>query len=75
MLQAKFSVEQTHIDFLNHYRQYGFKDRSTMVRTALNHLKAEIERLRQSAESYAELYDGDAETQALTAAAIEGWPE
>ena len=77
MLQAKFSVEQTQVDFLNHYQQYGFQNRSAMVRMALNRLKADIEqnRLRQSAELYAELCDEDAELTELTAAAMGGWPE
>lgn len=77
MLQATFRVDEAQMDFLKHHRQYGFKDRSAMVRMALNHLQAEMEQggLRQSAELYAELYDDDAETKALTATAIGGWPE
>ena len=77
MLQATFRVDETQMDFLKRHRQYGFKDRSAMVRMALNHLKVEMEQggLRQSAELYAELYDDDAETQASTATAIGGWPE
>ncbi len=77
MLDAKFSVDQTHLDFLNHYRQYGFKNRSMMVRTALEHLKADIEaaRLRQSAKLYAELYAEESELRDLAEAAIREWPE
>lgn len=77
MLQATFRVDEAQMDFLKRHRQYGFKDRSAMVRMALSHLQAEVEqdRLRQSAELYAELYADDAETQALTATAMGGWPE
>jgi len=77
MLDARFSVDQTHLDFLNHYRQYGFKNRSMMVRTALDHLKVEIEaaRLRQSAKLYAEIYAEEEEPRDFAEAAIGEWPE
>lgn len=77
MQQAKFSVEQTHIDFLNNYRVYGFKDKSSMVRAALSHLKEELElqSLKQSADLYAEVYAEDPELKELTETAISGWPE
>ena len=63
MQQAKFSVEKFQIDFLSQYKIYGFKDKSAMVRTALNQLKQqlELESLKQSADLYAEIYDEDAE--------------
>ena len=77
MQQAKFSVEQTHIDFLNNYRVYGFKDKSSMVRAALSHLKEELElqSLKQSADLYAEVYAEDPELKELTETAISGWPK
>ena len=56
---------------------YGFKDKSTMVRTALDRLKheLEIESLKQSAELYAKIYDEDSELRELTEMAVMGWPE
>ena len=77
MQQAKFSIEQNQIEFLNQYKAYGFKDKSTMVRTALQDLKRMLEyrQLEESAELYAEIYAQDQELQNLTEAAIEGWPE
>jgi hypothetical protein len=77
MQQAKFSVEQTQIDFLNNYRVYGFKDKSSMVRAALNRLKEELElqSLKRSADVYAEMYAEDPELKELTEAAMSEWPE
>lgn len=77
MIQAKFSLTQNLMQFLNDFRLYGFKDKSSMVRGALEHLKRELElqSLTRSAELYAEMYGEDKELQALTEAAIEGWPE
>ena len=77
MQQAKFSLTFTLIEFLNNYRFYGFKDKSSMVRAALLRLKEELElqSLKQSANLYAELYEEDNELQELTEASIAGWPE
>ena len=77
MQQAKFSLTLSLIEFLNNYKFYGFKDKSSMVRAALAGLKEELERqsLKQSANLYAELYEEDAELQELTESAVAGWPE
>lgn len=77
MPQVKFSIETTQIGFLKDYEKYGFRDKSSMVRAALNRLmrELELENLKESAELYAELYRGDAELQDLTHAAMSGWPE
>ena len=77
MRQAKFSVEQSQLDFLTNYSAYGFKDKSSMVRKALNRLKEELElqSLRQSADLYAEIYTANPELKELTESAISGWPE
>jgi len=75
--QAKFSVEEAQVGFLNNYRKYGFKDKSSMVRTALDRLMKDLEResLKESADLYAEIYRDDPELRELTDAAISGWPE
>jgi hypothetical protein len=77
MHQVKFSIEQNQIDFLNQYKAYGFKDKSTMVRTALEDLKRMLERqqLKESANLYAEIYAQDVDLQEITEAATTGWPE
>lgn len=77
MEQAKFSLEESQIAFINRFKLYGFKDKSALVRTALARLHADLERrlLEQSAELYAELYDADLDAQEWTEAAVTEWPE
>ena len=77
MIQAKFSLEESQIQFLNQCRVYGFKDKSSVIRTALNRLMEELEHqsLKKSANLYAEVYEEDAEIRELTETAISGWPE
>jgi hypothetical protein len=75
--QAKFSLTLSLIEFLNNYRFYGFKDKSSMVRMALLRLKEELElqNLIESADLYAEVYEEDSELKELTEVAVVGWPE
>ena len=77
MLQAKFSVEETQVQFLNNFKVYGFKDKSSMLREAIKHFKKEmeLESLRKSAELYSEIYSEDDDLKELTETALNGWPE
>jgi hypothetical protein len=77
MLQAKFSVKESQAQFLSHCAAYGFKDKSAMLRAALDHFKnaMELEDLRKSAELYSEIYAEDENLKDLTETAINGWPE
>ncbi len=77
MLQAKFSVEETHAHFLNNYREYGFKDKSAMLRAAISHFKKEFElkRLKESADLYSDIYFEDKDLKELTETTATGWPE
>ena len=77
MQQAKFSLTPPLVDFLGDYRIYGFKDKSTMVRVALQRFREELElqNLKQSAKLYAEIYEEDQELQDLTEMAIQEWPK
>jgi len=77
MLQAKFSVEEAQSRFLKNYKVYGFKDKSSMLRAAINHFKKEfeIERLKKSADLYSEIYSEDEDLKELTETAAIGWPE
>ena len=77
MRQAKFSCQENQAEFLSNYKNYGFKDKSSMVRESLNLLreKLEAQRLRESADLYAETYMEDSELKVLTDSAVQGWPE
>ena len=77
MLQAKFSLKEPQARFLNKYKTYGYKDKSSMIRAAIDHLKKELEleQLRESADLYSELYTEDKDLKEITEAAINGWPE
>lgn len=77
MLQAKFSVEETQAQFLSNFKVYGFKDKSSMLREAIEHFKKkmELESIRKSAELYSEIYSEDDDLKGLTETALNGWPE
>jgi hypothetical protein len=77
MLQAKFSVQETQAYFLSNFKAYGFKDKSSMLRAAIDHFKKkmELESLRKSADLYSEIYSEDDDLKELTETAIIGWPE
>ena len=77
MLQAKFSVKESQARFLSRYKEYGFKDKSSMLRAAIDQLKKELElkQLKQSADLYAEIYSKGDDLKDLTETAINGWPE
>jgi hypothetical protein len=77
MRQTKFSCKENQVEFLSNYKDYGFKDKSAMVRESLNLLreKLEAQRLRESAELYTETYMEDSELKILTDSAVLGWPE
>ncbi len=77
MLQAKFSIEDMHAHFLNSFKVHGFKDKSAMVRIAIDRLREEmeLESLKKSADLYFEIYDDDEDLRLLTESATAGWPE
>ncbi len=76
MIQAQFSLEKSQLRFLEQCKEYGFKDKSEAVRTAIEHLCRELERHRprESARLYAQVYDEDREIRELTESAILDWP-
>jgi hypothetical protein len=77
MGQVKFSFRESQEKFITNYKLYGFKDKSAMVRAALDFFQAalEKEKLKESASLYAEIYVQDQELKELTDSALEGWPE
>ena len=76
-MQAKFSVKESQAQFLSRYKEFGFKDKSTMLRVAIDQFKKnlELEQLKQSADLYAEVYSEDNDLKELTENALDGWPE
>jgi len=64
------------MQFLEQYQLYGFKDQNELICTALNRLYEQLDhqRLQQSAELYAEIYEAEPETRELTNSALSGWP-
>jgi hypothetical protein len=77
MKQAKFSCQENQLEFLGNYKDYGFKDKSAMVRVSLDLLREKLEsqKLRESADLYADIYREDSELKRLTDSASQGWPE
>lgn len=77
MQQVKVSVSEKQIDFLNKHNSYGFKDKSSLIRKAIDHFRKELEvqRLKKSADLYAEIYSKDSELQDLTQSALLEWPD
>ena len=76
MQQAKISFEESQMNFINNYSSLGFKDKSSLVRTALEVYIKELEKqkLKNSAFLYAELYKEDEELKELTNNGLEDWP-
>jgi len=77
MIQARFTIKEAHLRFLNQHKKYGFKDKSSIIRAALDFLQKELEqeKLKMSADLYAELYDENEAFRKLTESAISEWPE
>lgn len=77
MIQAKFSIDEAHLMVLQECQKYGFKDKSALVRAAIDLLSAQIEqqRLKESAALYAEVYEQDEESREWLEDAVTGWPQ
>lgn len=77
MQQAKISLDENHIKILNKYQELGFKDKSSLVRSAIDDFIKSIEKqkLAKSAKLYAEIYKEDSDLRDLTNSAIEDWPK
>ncbi len=76
-MQAKFTVEEAQAQFSGNFKEYGFKDKSSMLRAALEYFRnaMELKKLKKSADLYAEVYSEDENLQELTEAALPGWPK
>jgi metal-responsive CopG/Arc/MetJ family transcriptional regulator len=77
MIQAKVSISDDQYMFVNKFKSFGFKNKSSMFRKALELLIAEYKKnqLAKSAQLYAEIYSTDSELKELTESAINDWPE
>jgi len=77
MQQAKISLNELQIEYINKYKEFGFKDKSSLVRAAIELYIKTIERqkLVDSAKLYAEIYEEDKELQELTNSTINEWPQ
>ncbi len=77
MQQTKISFDENHIKILNKYQELGFKDKSSLVRSAIDDFIKSVEKqkLAKSAKLYAEIYKEDSELRDLTNSAIEDWPK
>lgn len=77
MIQTKVSISDDQNLFVNKFKSFGFKNKSSMFRKALDLLIAEYKKdqLAKSAQLYAEIYSTDSDLQELTESAISDWPE
>jgi Arc/MetJ-type ribon-helix-helix transcriptional regulator len=77
MIQAKFSISESQLLVLEECKKYGFKDRSALVRAAIDLMSQQLEQLRlqESAALYAEIYEQDEETREWTEDALTAWPK
>ena len=77
MIQAKFSVGESQAHFLRDHKKYGFKDKSSMLRAAIDcyRREMELERLKLSAVTYSAIYLKDNNLKDLTETALNGWPK
>ncbi len=76
MQQRKISFEDSQVKFLDNYKNYGYKDKSSLVREAVRRLEQEIlnARIDESARLYEELYNEDPEIKELAEASLNDWP-
>jgi len=52
MIQAKFTIDEAQSRFLSQHKKYGFKDKSSVIRAALDRLQKEFEQEIKSTGFY-----------------------
>lgn len=77
MVQAKISISDDQFKFINNFKKFGFKNKSSMFRDAIDLLRKEFKnnQLKKSADLYSEIYSNDSELRELTESALGNWPE
>jgi ABC-type phosphate transport system auxiliary subunit len=75
-VELKLNLQESQFKFLSNHKDYGFESQETMIQSALERLRRELEQqnledqeLDESAKLYAEVYAEDSELQELTEAA------
>ncbi|MDJ0579675.1 hypothetical protein [Crocosphaera sp.] len=70
-LELSLTFDESQTDFLNQYQDYGFDSQESMIQSALEKLKQELENkeLDESAKLYTEVYAEDIELQEVTESA------
>ena len=68
MPQIKISLDDSNIDFVNNFQDYGYSSKSAIVDDAVKRLHRELtnKALLESAELYQQVYEEDLELQELT---------
>lgn len=76
MKQVKVGLDESHVKLLEQFKRFGFKDKSEMVRSALDLYVKDManRRLRESAALYAQVYEEDAESREWAKANTAEWP-
>ena len=77
MVQTKVSLTESLASFADEFGEHGYKDKSSLVRDALERLRKSLEEsaVEESARLYAEIYDEDEDLQELTESASRNWPD
>jgi metal-responsive CopG/Arc/MetJ family transcriptional regulator len=72
MTQVKVTLKPDLLEFIDNYRQFGYKSRTQIINDAIELLqqKLEEEDLIKSAQIYQEIYETDIELQALLSLSI-----
>ncbi len=74
VMERKIKIVEAQANFVQSYADFGFHNVDEMIGYALDLLRQELEakqKLTDSADLYAELYELDAETQEWVEAALE----
>jgi len=76
MKQVKVGLNESHVKLLEQFKRFGFKDKSEMVRFALDLYVKDManRRLRESVALYAQVYEEDVETREWMKANTAEWP-
>ena len=76
IVQETVTIDETQAIFLQHVKAYGLADKNALMQEALRRMEADLEEkaLAESGRLYAEVYEEDADLQALTEAAWTEFP-
>ncbi len=77
MEQIKISLKKEQIEFINHHSRFGFKDKSSLIRKAVDIFKENIETesLKSSAKILAEIYSEEGTIKEWINDSTKNWPD